>query len=330
MDARGVTVVIPTKNRRGLLDRAIASVLRQEDVDVDVIVVDDGSDDGTAEFVAHHSDQRVHLVRHEESQGVSRARNAGLARVTSPWVSFLDDDDIWSPHKLRRQLAALQESADDRGCPGWAVSAAAVIDENGRVLGIQSPMDVPMIPELFHMNVVPGGGSGVLAATELVREVGGFDHRLSNLADWDLWIRLAQYGEPAAVMEADVGYSLHNGAMSLDIDRSRVEQAQILDKYADLLEQHGAQNDPSKWHEYLGDMCRRSGRPREAVLEYRRAGRRGASLGLVAAKMSVVAVAPGTYDRLRRKNLFRKPVPGAAAVQQWLQQIPTAASLGTA
>ncbi len=314
---------MPTKNRRKLLDRAISSVLRQEDVDVDVIVVDDGSQDDTAEFVAHHGDQRVRLVHHEVAQGVSLARNAGLAHVTRPWVGFLDDDDIWSPHKLRNQLVALMDS-DDR--PRWAVSAAAFVDSRGRVLGIQYPKMVPMMPALLRMNIVPGGGSGVLAATDLVKEVGGFDHRLSNLADWDMWIRLAQFGEPAAVDDVDVGYYLHDGSMSLDIDRSRVERAQILGKYADLVEQHGAQTDFSDWHSYLGDICMRSGHRREALLEYRRAGRRGPGKGVTIAKMSVTAVVPSAYDWLRRRSYLRKAGPDAAVVHEWLQQMSTGAS----
>jgi glycosyltransferase involved in cell wall biosynthesis len=317
---------MPTKNRRRLLDRAISSVLKQEDVEVIVIVVDDGSDDDTAQFVAGHSDRRIQLVRHENSRGVSAARNAGLERVTTPWVSFLDDDDVWSPHKLRNQLAALQASADNRR---WAVSAAAFIDANGHVLGIQYPKTVPMIPALLRINVVPGGGSGVLAATDLVREVGGFDDRLSNLADWDMWIRLSRYGEPVAVRRADVGYYLHRGSMSLDIERSRTERGRILEKYADLLAQHDGPNDYVEWHRYLGDMCMRGGHRREALLEYRLAGHRGPSKAIVLAKMSLTAVAPSVYDLARRTVRLRKGVPDVAVVHEWLQQLPAAPSTHT-
>jgi glycosyltransferase involved in cell wall biosynthesis len=326
VDGTGVTVVIPTKNRRRLLDRAISSVLGQQGVDVSVIVVDDGSEDRTAEFVARHSDQRVQVLRHEVSQGVSLARNAGLALVTSPWVSFLDDDDVWSPHKLRHQLAALRDSAEGRR---WVLSAAAFIDDNSVVRGIHYPLSVPMMPALLGLNVVPGGGSGVLAATELVRTVGGFDHRLSNLADWDMWIRLAQCGEPATAMEADVGYYLHRGSMSLDIERSRVEHAQIRNKYADLFEEYAAQNDFPDWHNYLGDMCKASRHWREALVEYRRAGHRSTSMGVLVAKIAVEAAAPSTYDSLRRRYRRNKPISGVDVVQEWLKQLPTAASLGT-
>jgi glycosyltransferase involved in cell wall biosynthesis len=101
---RDVTVVIPTHNRKELLDRTLRSVLAQEDVDLSVVVVDDGSADGTEAFVQALADPRVSVVRHPEARGVSAARNTGIARATTTWLAFVDDDDLWAPTKLRAQL----------------------------------------------------------------------------------------------------------------------------------------------------------------------------------------------------------------------------------
>src|SRR3954454_11717029 len=102
-----VTVVIPTKNRRKLLLRTLASVLGQEGVDLDVVVVDDGGADDAEATVARLQDVRLRVLRHDVSRGVSAARNTGLNAATSPFVAFLDDDDLWAPTKLRTQLDAI-------------------------------------------------------------------------------------------------------------------------------------------------------------------------------------------------------------------------------
>src|SRR5438128_8506232 len=97
-----VTVVVPTKDRRQVLDVALRSILAQEGVDVRVVVVDDGSSDGTAAWLAD-LDPRVEVVRHDTPTGAAAARNDGLDRVTTDWGAFCDDDDVWAPTKLAKQ-----------------------------------------------------------------------------------------------------------------------------------------------------------------------------------------------------------------------------------
>src|SRR5690349_1209363 len=106
MSTRQVSVVIPTRNRRELLLRAVRSVLHQREVSLSVVVVDEASTDGSADAVRALGDPRVQVVRHASPRGVSQARNTGLQQVQSPWVAFLDDDDLWAPDKLSAQLEA--------------------------------------------------------------------------------------------------------------------------------------------------------------------------------------------------------------------------------
>src|SRR4051794_9306561 len=109
--APGVTVVIPTFNRwRVLSARALPSALAQEDVDLEVVVVVDGSTDETASGLESLEDERVRVVRHARPLGLHRARNAGIAAARGEWVAFLDDDDVWAPWKLRTQLALVNEA----------------------------------------------------------------------------------------------------------------------------------------------------------------------------------------------------------------------------
>jgi glycosyltransferase involved in cell wall biosynthesis len=107
----GVSVVIPTHNRSDLLALTLRSALSQRDVAFEVIVVDDGSADETSEVVAGLGDPRVRLIRHDVSQGVSAARNRGIAEARAEWIAFLDDDDLWAPDKLSFQLTAASESS---------------------------------------------------------------------------------------------------------------------------------------------------------------------------------------------------------------------------
>src|SRR5262245_33740030 len=104
-----VSVIVPTHNRAHCLPRALASIAAQEgrgeSFDIEVLVVDDGSSDGTAQVMADHG--AVRYIRLPEQRGVSAARNAGLRASQGGYLGFLDSDDEWLPHKLRVQVPLL-------------------------------------------------------------------------------------------------------------------------------------------------------------------------------------------------------------------------------
>ena len=183
-------------------------------MDVEVVVVDDGSTDETPERLAELTDPRLRVIRHPQPRGVARARNAGIAIARGTWVAFLDDDDVWSPGKLRLQLdAALSAGAS------FVYGGAAAVGEDGSWLYSLAPSDPAELPRtLLSRNVLWGGSSNVVARTQLVREVGGFDEELSQLADWDLWIRLTQTARAAACPDVVVGCVVHPGSMLLTSD----------------------------------------------------------------------------------------------------------------
>src|SRR5437867_10989586 len=171
-----VSVVIHTRNRRTILARGLHTVLAQHDVNLEVVVVDEASEDGTADLVRGLSDPRVELVRHDAPRGVAAARNAGLARARAPWVAFLDDDDLWAPTKLALQLAAAPAVG-----ASWVCVGAVVVNEALRIVSGTPPTNSCDVAKLLAFNVVPGGGSGLMVRTALVRSVGGFDTALSIL-----------------------------------------------------------------------------------------------------------------------------------------------------
>ena len=101
-------IVIPTYNRLRFLTEALASVFGQSRRPDEIIVVDDGSNDGTAEAMARLTDQGVRYVR-QQNAGPSAARNRGMREATSEWIAFLDSDDLWLPHRLARQCEFLAQ-----------------------------------------------------------------------------------------------------------------------------------------------------------------------------------------------------------------------------
>jgi len=206
-----VSVVIPTHNRRHLLAQTLHTVLAQ-DLDLEVIVVDEASSDGTADWVAGLQDGRVATIRHDQPRGLATARNVGLSASQGNWVAFVDDDDLWLPDKLTAQLDAARNAG-----LRWAYGGALHFTSEPRLLRVTLPTAAESA-RLPWVNAVPGGGSNVVAERGLLEEAGGFDAGLQSAADWDMWIRLWQRGAPAVVPAPVVAYRIHPGNMSRKVD----------------------------------------------------------------------------------------------------------------
>jgi glycosyltransferase involved in cell wall biosynthesis len=268
-----VTVVIPTRNRWWVLSTsALPSALAQESVEHEVIVVDEGSTDATAAGLTKLEEPRLRVIRHTSARGVAHARNAGISAARGAWVAFLDDDDLWAPQKLRRQLdAAAARHAS------FAYSAAAWLDERKHFLHALAPPDPEGLDvRLLRWNEIWAGGSNVIARTEVVRRLGGFDERLFQLADWDLWIRLAFDGRAAAIDDILVGYVVHSQSMLLN-DRRDVfaEFRYLVEKHGDVTARTGAHPDAAKFWRWVAAGHLRAGRRGAAARTYMRGARLG-------------------------------------------------------
>ena len=308
-----VSVVIPTRSRwRLLAGAALPSALEQREVDHEVIVVDDGSEDDTAERLASIADPRLRIIRHERPHGVARARNAGIEAARGAWVSFLDDDDVWSPNKLRAQLDAASAAGGD-----FAYSAGAGLDADRKYLFAVAPPDPATIASrLLRWNVIWCGCSNVAARTALVRELGGFDEQLFQLADWDLWIRLALAGRAAAVPEVHVGYVMHADNMLLTHRRDVFPEFEHLaQKHAEASRAYGIAFDGGLFAHWVARGHRLAGRNREAAQVYLRSARRhrdpGAALRALVALLPEPAIRLGSRLTLaeRRSSLRKLAVP---------------------
>jgi glycosyltransferase involved in cell wall biosynthesis len=298
-----VTVVIPTKDRAELLEAALAGVLRQEGVELEMIVVDDGSGDATGSLLERVGDSRLRTLRHATARGVSAARNTGIAEARGGWIAFLDDDDVWSPKKLRAQVdTALREDAD------FVYGGAVLIDEHRTPIEeLRSPDPSDLEVLLLERYVVPAGSSNVTARTDLVRRLGGFDERLSVLADWDFWIRLAGAGRAAACPDILVGYSQHPGNMLLDEARNLTREFEYLArKHRALGMAKGVEFDRLAFSRVVAWCHRRAGRRFRAVGAYLRGAVRYRSPGNVL-RAAATLVGEGAMTRRRRPVAVARP-----------------------
>lgn len=299
-----VSVVVPTHNRADLLERTLRSILQQQVSDLEVIVVDDGSVDDTS-AVAAAADPRVQLLRNKNSTGVSAARNRGIAAARGDWVAFCDDDDLWSPEKLARQLAAAERSGAH-----WVYAGDVNVDNRLRVLsGGPPPEPEAVLALLPHWNPLASGGSNVIVRSRALADVGGFDPSLRRTEDWDLWIRLARIGPPACVCKPLVAYRFHGGNLMAD-PKEMVDEAQ------QLAARYGIPVDMTAMHRRAAWAALRAGRRLPAVRHYMRAVAGGdvRSIGRIAVALAHPAVGS---DRLF--NFLGRNPEWIAEAEPWLK-----------
>lgn len=183
-----VSVIMPTYNRKGMVERAIESVLKQTYQNLELLVVDDGSSDGTADAVAHFcKDPRFHY-QCQQNCGQSAARNRAIAAASGDLIAFLDSDNYWALDKLRRQLNFWS------GKVGYDIlySECISIDIVGNILKSAELTQRPsgqILNQLVLGNFITN--NTVLISRRCFQELGGFDESLRIAEDYDLWLRFA-------------------------------------------------------------------------------------------------------------------------------------------
>jgi len=238
-----VTVVVPTYNRAHMLATCLASIARQTYDDLEVVVVDDGSDDNTAEVVARFAG--VRYVR-QENQGAPGAYNRGVAEAGGEYVMLVDSDDSICEDAVATEARVLDANPD----VGLVYAQAWQVNEAGAVTGLRRP-------EFARHSYVRNGREEIRALlfwnhitspTPMVRRrcfetVGLFDPRLRVGEDWDMWIRIAKRYDVAYVARPLGNYLKHAGNISTRID---LEFLEFLRRY--LLEK--VLDDPEIGHIY--------------------------------------------------------------------------------
>lgn len=252
-----VSVIIPAYNQGVYLEQAINSALEQTLPDLEVIVVDDGSTDDTAEVARRFSDERVRYI-YQENRGLSGARNTGIRNSSGEWVTFLDSDDVNLPEKH----AILMKLFETQPELGLVVGTCVIIDQNGEQLGKPAAVSLPAdTTRLLLWNPMHVGS--VMVRRQWLERVGPFDETLRAYEDWDLYLRLARLECRMGWTQTLVAkYRFHTLQMTRERERMTRASFAVLDKVFSDPET------PENWLA-LKDQAYSSAHLRAAIQSYR-------------------------------------------------------------
>lgn len=221
-----ISVIIPTHNRAHVLDRAIESVLAQTLKASEIVIVDDGSTDNTAELVRSRFPE-CHYV-YQDNQGVSSARNLGIRIASGDWLAFLDSDDEWLPGKQAAQRIELRKDTERRLC-----HTEEIWIRNGkRVNAMQKHAKSGgfIFKQCLPLCVI--SPSATMIHKSIFEEIGVFDESLPACEDYDMWLRICSIESVGFVKEAQIKkYGGHMDQLSSQfwgMDRFRVQSIEKL------------------------------------------------------------------------------------------------------
>jgi glycosyltransferase involved in cell wall biosynthesis len=227
-----VSVIIPTYNRETVLRRSVISVLEQTHPPQEIIVVDDGSTDGTEQLISNEFPQVQYLK--QENRGISAARNTGISHAVSKWIAFLDSDDEWLPKKLEEQINALIRQPSINICHTneiWIRRGRRVNPKNKHQ---KSGGDI--FNKCLPFCVI--SPSSVVINSDLFQTYGMFDSSLPVCEDYDMWLRLCAY-LPVLYIEQPliIKYGGHSDQLSAaywGLDRFRIHALEKIISDPDL------------------------------------------------------------------------------------------------
>lgn len=198
-----VSVIITTHNRCNLLERAIQSVLNQIYKDFELIVVADGCTDGTDSLMKkYESEKRIQYIHYSPAKGGNYARNKGVKNSCGEFIAFLDDDDEWLPEKLELQVAKIREDPE-----------CVLVYTGVRVVYVDECIEYSSIPKVngdlskvLLFNNIIGSTSTPLIKKSVLDDSGLFDEQLDALQDYDLWLRISEFGKVFVIPKEMVNY----------------------------------------------------------------------------------------------------------------------------
>jgi glycosyltransferase involved in cell wall biosynthesis len=195
-----ISIITPTYNRRTVLARAIRSVQRQSLINYEHIVVDDGSTDGTDQIVSEFDDPRIRFHRFSQWRGANSARNTGIEMARSEWLTFLDSDDEYMPHRLAVTSQAIKSSHSD-----LLLSSFTTL-KRGRQRAAVNP-DVLLSPKDLEQVLIMHGvfiaGSSITVRKRTLLRAGAFDPALMRMQDRDVLLRLSRHTGARLLAGAD-------------------------------------------------------------------------------------------------------------------------------
>lgn len=236
-----ISVIIPTYNREKTIERAVRSVLEQTYTDFELLVIDDGSTDGTESLIGTISDERLKYIRLDENGGPSNARNSGVQLAEGEWVAFQDSDDYWHPDKLKKQMAyaELHPEYDLIYC-----SYRLFMDEKSIVVPAELNPDIlegKMTCALLKQNSI--GTPTMLVKKDKFLETGGFRTDYRALEDWEFAVRFSKEHLIGFVPDVLMDAHLLMGGVSSNLGFYFESRCKMLAENKRTLEEAGILND---------------------------------------------------------------------------------------
>lgn len=259
-------IVVSAYNTLSTLPETVESLLAQTFDDFEVVIVDDGSSDGTAKWVLSHPDPRLRLVR-QVNRGLSGARNGGIAATTSEYVGFCDGDDLWEPEKLAEHVAFLDANPD----VGLTYSGSALIDAESNPIGLyQTPKaDDVSARDVLLRNPVGNGSAPVIrraCLNEILFRRDGetrdfwFDESFRQSEDIECWLRIAltTNWRIAGTSEPLTRYRIIASGLSANLIKQFETWSRVMDRITEIAPDFAQANVPAARAYQLRYLARRA------------------------------------------------------------------------
>lgn len=250
-DCPRVTAVVPTHNRPNLLRRALDSVAAQTYDNLELVIVDDGSEPSMESIAEEYKEMLpVQFIRSKQSQGACRARNRGIKEASGNVIAGLDDDDAWHPDRIAELVAAYSDQ--------YSCVTSDTVMAFPRKKGVWKKKELIDYDTLLYTNQV---GNQVLARRDRLLEVGGFDPNLRAAQDYDLWLRLCKSYGPIRNVQKPLQ------TVYMDHDGERITSRSSFEGYLQFYNKHKQKFNRAQ-QKYKLYNIRRAQRKPESITEF--------------------------------------------------------------
>lgn len=291
-----ISVVIPVYNGQQFIGRALESVLSQSYSNIEILVIDDASEDKTIRKVKKYKDKRIELIRNVLNCGPAASRNIGLKKSRGKLIAFLDADDVWHPYKLEKQMRALTSRVDG----AYTKCRVMVRGEHKKVI---IPTSKHRSQGIYRESYIKT--PSVLVRKTCVNKVRGFDEKLQVCEDWDFFMRLSRVCKLKYLDEVLV--LIYPSRYRRSIKERRQDYRKFAQSCERMIEKHSdVMNTKLKaWYSYtIGVSYLKGGDEREGKYWLKK------SLSLnplnIKTRVQILAGALGSGKYLKLRSLYRK------------------------
>lgn len=240
MNKQTISVIIPTYNSSSYITRTLDSVLSQNYLPDEIVIVDDGSSDNTIEIIEEYKKANKDVLKNirvfqQKNMGAGAARNRAVKEAAGKWIAFLDSDDIWMSGKMKAVRASMEAHPDSTIIAHDEYAVDEKDMESRRLCSLHEGHDESkdLFIQLYEGNLF--STSCMVIKKEIIERAGGFDESLRSAQDYDLWIRCGMYGKLFYIPEPYEIYVTREGNITANTYRRYNCELRICRKYTDEL-----------------------------------------------------------------------------------------------